>query len=204
MILNDFLRATCEFSSPTGSDPFVMVWDWRVTALDNPITLSLDGPEIVDAIIARYYTPVQSLISNQIVMTHIALRAWNYPSDGYDEFGSLWVGTNAGALLPPANTFAIQLVRSNYAMRNGRKAYPGPHAGALAADGSVAVATRNAFKTVTDGWAATSMEVEFSGADASFTEVVIRRNPIPDTNPTMFYQVQSYGTVYFGTQNSRK
>lgn len=204
MILNDFMRATCEFSSPTGSDPFVMVWDWRVTALDNPITLSLDGPEIVDAIIARYYVPLEGLISSQITLNHVALRSWAYPSDGYDEFGSLWVGTNANSMLPPANTLAIQLTRSNYAMRNGRKAYPGPTIGLVATDGSLTTAARNSVTTVTDGWAATTMDVEFSGADASFTEVVIRKPVTPDINPTVFFQVQSYGTAYFGTQNSRK
>lgn len=204
MLVNDFLRVTCQFDVPHASNPCVNVWDFKLESTDNPITLSADGPAFVESFIDRYYIPIANQISSQVTMTQISLRAWATPDDGYDQVGIIFVGAGAGVMLPPANTMAIRLVRSNYAMRNGRKAFPGPVTGMLNADGTMTDAVKASVNTVTAAWLATDFTVEFSGADAIFGEYIVRVPTTSGTNPTVVSFVSGYGTPYFGTQNSRK
>ena len=204
MIVDDFMRGIVTFAAPNLSDGAKMVWDWQLVESDLPVTLSLDGEAIVDAILARYYTPVQGALSNQLVITQVELRSYTHPSDGYIAAGTLWTGGNPGSLMPPANTMAIQLIRTDFTMRNGRKAYPGGVAGSVSTTGGVLAATVASFRTVSDGWGSTPMTVEFDEGGATFGEVVIAA-PISYDLPVLKYQpIFEYSDVYWGTQNSRK
>lgn len=205
MNIGDVLRATVSFAAPNLKDGAKMVWDWELSQIELPLTLSLAGEEIVDAIIDRYYVPVASVISNKCTITQIELRAYGFPEDGYIAAGTLWTGGNSNGLMPPANTFALQLIRSNFTMRNGRKAYPGATPYAVNPNGGVESGTVATFKTATDAWGSTSMEVELSeGNGATFDEVVIRA-PESYADPVVLMQrVTEYSDVYWGTQNSRK
>lgn len=204
MNVNNFFRITVEFSSPTGSDPLINVWDYRVLSTDNPIILTLHGLEIVESFVTRYYTPLSSTISTQTPITSVSIRAWTTPEDGFDSLTGFDVGSATAALMPPANTLAFRLVRTNFAMRNGRKAMPGATAVSLASNGGVTPATVSLFSTVTDAWAGTDWVPEISGVDAVFGDVIIRVPTIPNTDPTVFSTNITYGIVYWGTQNSRK
>lgn len=205
MIVGDYLRAIVSMAAPNLSDGAKMVWDWELSAVELPLTLSLAGSEIVDAIIARYYVPVASVISNKCVITQIELRSYSYPEDGFIAAGTLWTGGSSNGLMPPANTLAVQLVRSNFTMRNGRKAYPGGTPYSVDPNGGVEPGAVAVFKTATDAWGTTSMEVELSeGNGATFDEVVIRA-PISYNDPVVLAQrITEYSDVYWGTQNSRK
>lgn len=204
MDTGNFFRVTCEFTVPNASNPCIMVWDYRVLSTDVPIVLSLNGSDIVDAFILRYYTPLAAQIASVVVMTGISIRAWEFPADGYDESGVIFTGTNANAMLPPANTLAIRLVRTNFLMRNGRKAFPGGNGIQITGSGGMAPATIAAFDAVTDAWATTDWVPEIDGVDAVFGDVIVRVPTAPDTDPTVFSSNITYGPVYWGTQNSRK
>lgn len=204
MIANDFMRVTCYFEVNSIPDAAVMVWDYRCAATDNPITLTLDGSYIASSFIDRYYAPFAAYLSNRVHMTQISIRSWQYPSDGYDAVGALWQGESNALMLPPANTVAFRLVRSNYSMRNGRKAFPGGTVEQLSAGGIFNPSVASALAAITDVWADTSWNVEFPGGEAEFGEYVVRVPTTPDTNPTVFYPINAYGTAYWGTQNSRK
>lgn len=205
MFVGDYLRAVVSFAAPNLKDGAKMVWDWELTQVELPLVLSLAGEEIVDAIIARYYAPLVSILSSQLTITQIELRAYDYPEDGYIAAGTLWQGTATGALMPPANALAIQLIRTNFTLRNGRKAYPGAISGTVGANGTVEAGAVNAFRTATNAWGTTSMEVELSvGNGATFDEVVIKA-PVSYALPVVTAQrVTEYSDVYWGTQNSRK
>lgn len=205
MIVGDFLRATVTMAAPNLKDGAKMVWDWELTQTENPITLLLDGEAIVDAIIARYYTPIRDAINTACVITQVELRSYGYPEDGFIAAGTLWTGNTNAVLLPPANTLALQLIRSNFSMRNGRKAYPGATISDVGAGGVPNADAVALFKTATDAWGSTSMEVEFAvDAGATFDEVVITA-PLSYDDPVVRSQrVTEYSEVYFGTQNSRK
>lgn len=200
----DFLRAIVTMAAPNLSDGAKMVWDWELSSSDLPITLSLDGQDIVDAIIARYYTPLQGALSNKLTISQVELRAYNYPSDGFIAAGTLWTGTDATSMLPPANTLALQLLRTDFTMRNGRKSYPGACVSSLNANGGVSTSTLDGFATVTDGWGETSLQVEFDATDATFDEVVIRAPVSYDFPVIVSQRITEYSAVYFGTQNTRK
>lgn len=200
----DFMRATVEFTVPNASNPAVMVWDYRVTVATVDFNLIDVGEEITDALIARQYEPLSGYLHPSAVITHIALRAFEFPTDGYDRYGSIWQGTAGGVMLPPFITYSIQLTRNNYAMRNGRKAFPGAIVAAVGTGGLMASSVVAAFEVVTDAWAETSMVVEIDDLDLAFEPVIVRVPTTPDTNPTVFSIIPSYGSVKFGTQNSRK
>jgi hypothetical protein len=204
MILNDFMRITCDMTMAASSGPVVMVWDFQCIATTAPFDLTGQGEVIVEAFLARHYTPIQALISQTVVMNHIAIRAWADPSDGYDVNGTLWSGTSNALMLPAANTFSIQMTRANYAMRNGRKAYPGPTVSAIGTPGVVSSAVVSAFETLTTAWRETTMVVEGLGADMTFQNRIIRVPTTEGVNPTVWSNIASYGAVKFGTQNSRK
>jgi len=205
MFIGDFLRATVSLAAPNLSDGAKMVWDWELTAVELPLVLSLAGEEIVDAIIARYYAPFGLFLSNQLTITQIELRAYDYPSDGYIAAGTLWQGSNTSALLPPANAMALQLIRSDFTMRNGRKAYPGAVTQFVSAQGGVTAALVTEVAVVTNGWGDTSMEVELSeGNGATFDEVVIKAPTSYELPVTKSQRITEYSAVYWGTQNSRK
>lgn len=205
MIVGDFMRAIVSMAAPNLSDGAKMVWDWQLVAVELPVTLSTAGEEIVDAIIARYYEPLADLLSTSLVITQVEIRAYGYAADGYIAAGTLWSGNSTVALLPPANALAIQLIRSNFTMRNGRKAYPGATVINLGQNGDVSTTGKNLVATVTDGWASTPMNVELSeGNGATFGEVVITA-PVSYDDPVIRSQaVLEYSAAYWGTQNSRK
>lgn len=203
MDTGSFMRATCEFTVPNASNPAVMVWDFYVSSATGTFDLTGSGLDITDALIARHYTPMSSVISNGVTMTKISLRSYTDAADGYDRFGELWTGTNPNVMLPPFNTFSIQLVRNNYLMRNGRKAYPGPTVDSVATGGVVASSIRTGIGDITDVWATTSMTVE-SDVDIAFANVIVREPATPLTNPTVWSYIFGYGVVKFGTQNTRK
>jgi len=204
MIVNDFFRITVSQTSPTASAPIINTWDFRLLSTDNPLILSLHGPELVDSFITRYYQPLGAAISNQTPITGVTVRAYSHPEDGYDQLTGYAIGTNTAALMPPANTLAIRLVRTNFSMRNGRKAFAGATTNALSNTGGIATTTATLFATVTEGWQTTDWVPEITGVDAVIGDVVVRVPTTPDTNPTVFSTNITYGAVYWGTQNSRK
>lgn len=204
MIVGDYLRAIVSLAAPNLNDGAKMVWDWELTASELPITLSLDGADIVQAIIDRYYVPVQNALSTTLIITQVELRSYTHPGDGYLAAGTLWAGTNAGNLMPPANAMSIQMLRSDFTMHNGRKAYPGGVSSSVDGIGGVTGGTKAVFATATDAWGSTSMEVEFMETGATFDEVVIRAPKSYELPVIKAQRVSEYTDVYWGTQNSRK
>lgn len=204
MDVNQFVRVTVDFQVPGASNPCVMVWDYRLEVASGPVLLSAIGQDFCDAFVPRYYTALGNIVHPTVVMNHIALRSWSTPSDGYDKFGSLWAGTGGGQMMPPFVTTAVQLTRSNYLMRNGRKAYPGACTTNIGDGGKIATATQTYISVATDAWVETDFSVESDFGNLVFNDVIVRVPTTPDTEPTVFSQIPSYGLGYFGTQNSRK
>lgn len=205
MDLNDFLRVTCQFTVAGASNPVVMVWDFQTIAASSNYTLEFIGPDFVDAFIARYYYPLRLYLSSRCHLTQVGLRSWIDPTDGYDAVGELWQGESAAAMLPPFVTMGIRLVRNNYAMRNGRKAFPGSTVEQLASDGSYNSSVASAINVITAAWESTDFSVEVGDLDLTFAERIIRvpSGPISE-NPVVWSRINAYGTPYFGSQNSRK
>lgn len=199
----DFLKATFEFNLANASNPCVMVWDWQLDELNDPIDLTISGADIVEAMIARCYTPFAGRLSNQLTMTSVSLRNYADLTDGYDRSGVLFVGTDPTAMLPPFVTFSVELLKGNFTMRSGRKAYPGPTITSLDADGLVTEAAQEAFTAVTDVWADESLFVE-GMPDMTFYPRIVRKPLTPGINPSVFSNIIGYGLVKFGSQNTRK
>jgi hypothetical protein len=199
----DFMRATCEFTLSNASNPCIMVWDFQLDELNNPIDLTIEGADIVTALIARHYTPLAGALSNQLTMTAVSLRNFADLTDGFDVNGVLFVGSQTGPMLPPFVTLAIELLKGNFTMKNGRKAYPGPVVADVDQDGTVDSAVVASIADTTDIWATTSMVVEGS-VDMTFYNRIVRVPVTPGINPTVFSNIIGYGQAYFGTQNTRK
>lgn len=204
MDTNDFLRITAEFTVPNSSNPAVMVWDYRVISATAPFDLTGSGEEITDAFIARHYVPMQNYVSNTVVLNHVSIRAFADVADGYDEFGVLWTGGGSGNMLPPFVTTSIQLTRSNYAMRNGRKAYPGVMTSTLVGGGIMNPVAVADIAAITAVWLSEGMAVEGEGSDIVLQNYIVRVPATEGVNPTVFSTIASYGAAKYGTQNSRK
>lgn len=199
----DFMRAICEMTISNASNPCLMVWDFQLDELNDPIDLTIEGPDIVAALIARHYTPLAGALSNQLTLTGMSLRNFADDTDGYDASAVLFVGTQTGPMLPPFVTLAIELLKGNFAMRNGRKAYPGPTVSDVDQDGTVDSSVVASIATTTAGWASTAMVVEGS-VDMTFYNRIVRVPTLPNTNPTVYSNIIGYGPAYFGSQNTRK
>jgi hypothetical protein len=204
MDVGDFLKATFHFTVNGIVDGAIIVWDHECTQATGPFDLTGDGPSITEALIARYLTPFTAMTSDNVSLGSISLRNYADVTDGYDEFGPGWAGTGMQPMLPPFVTFSIQLTRANYAMRNGRKAYPGPQITQVDANGALNTATVDAIAAITDVWASQSMAVEGSMVDMTFDTRIVRDPTTPGVNPTVFSRVNGYGLAKFGTQNTRK
>lgn len=204
MNINDFMRVTAYFRINGVSDAAVMVWDYRLIGADSPATLITTGSFIASSFIERYYTPFTSLFSNRCEMTQISIRAWATPTDGYDVVGNLWSGSGSTGMMPLTVTLALRLVRSNFSMRNGRKAYPAVLTSLALADASVDPAVVTSVNETTEEWATTSWFVEAGENELQFGEYVVREPASDGVNPTVFYPVLSYSSPYFGTQNTRR
>jgi len=203
MIDQDFMRVVVQFDVPGASNPAIMRFDFQLTSTTDPFVLAEEGPNIRDTFIARYFIPLESVISNGVVMTQLDLRAFAHPDDGYTAVGSLWQGDNAFNMLPPANTLAFRLARNNFTMRNGRKAFPGPTSNELGPGGRISTAAADALAIITTVWTDEPMLVEGTGTDMVFSERIVREPTTEGVNPTVWSTV-SWGRAYFGTQNSRK
>jgi hypothetical protein len=199
----DFLRATVEMTIPNASNPCLMVWDFQLDPTNDPIDLTDMGLDIVDALIARCYTPLLGRMTSQLTGIGVSLRNLGDITDGFDASGVLFTGSNPSAMLPPFITYSIELLKGNFAMRNGRKAYPGATVDNCDSDGLVTDSAQAAFADVTDVWASTAMVVEGT-VDATFFPRIIRVPATPNTNPTVFSNIIGYGLVKFGSQNTRK
>lgn len=203
MDVGNFVRATVSFQLLNASNPVVMVWDWECTQATGSWDLTGEGLLIAEALIERHYTPLTTIFSTAAQMTGISLRAWEFPADGFDLIGALWAGTNTAKMLPPFVTLAMQLTRQNYAMRNGRKAYPGPCIDILDTDGEVLPSIVESIAVYQDAWATTDMFIEGS-VDFTLSPRIIRVPTAANTDPTVYSRISAYGPVYFGTQNTRK
>lgn len=204
MNVNDFFRITAYFRINGIPDAAVMVWDYRLLAADDPPVLSLVGPYIAASFVERYYTPFNTLFSNRCVMSQISIRSWAQPSDGYDAVGSLWAGTGSTGMMPLTVTLALRLVRSNFTMRNGRKAYPAVLTSLALPDSSIDPAVVDSVNDTTDIWASTSWFVEADANELQIGEYVVREPAVEGVNPTVFYPILNYSAPYFGTQNTRR
>lgn len=204
MELNDFMRVTCTFNVASASNPVIMVWDYQAIASSGSFPLSLTGPDIVDAFVARYYYPLRLYLSSRAHLVQVSLRAWADPSDGYDAVGDLWQGESPAAMLPPFVTTAIRLVRANFLMRNGRKAFPGGTVEQLTADGGYNASVAAAIDAITGVWASTDFLVESGDYDITFADRIIRVPTAENENPSVWSAINAYGTPYWGSQNTRK
>lgn len=205
MDTGSFMRATVYGNMPNTSNPVINAWDFRCLSASDANGLSAIGEAITAAFLARYYAPFVGVISNQFGISKVTLREYANPLSGYDEEGLLFVGANNGILLPTFCTFSVKMIRTNFGMKNGRKAYSGVTVAALNGDSAINDATRATFATVFAGWATTTFIVEADEADYSFEEVVVRKPTAPNTDPTMWYPVQNFSLNRFcGSQNTRK
>lgn len=204
MIENDFLRVTCDFYIPGASNPGVMVWDFELISPTGPQFVIDFGADFVAAFIPRYYTPIATYVKADVILNHISLRPYAYLSDGFDLGGDLFHGSNSGAMLPPFVTYSLPLTRANYAMRSGRKAYPGCVVAAVSTIGTPSGEVQGAFTTMTNAWATTDFVVESDFEELIFDERIVRVPSTSGINPTVWSRITGYGPMKFGTQNSRK
>lgn len=203
MNVADFLRAVVQFDMEGASNPVIVRMDFQLTATSEPFVLTDEGDDIVLALIARYFIPLENYLSNNVTMTQVDLRAFAHPTDGHTSIGSLWQGNNATAMLPPFVALSFRLARNNFAMRNGRKAFPGPCVDAVGLDGDVSGTAKASLALVTAVWDDTPMLVEGVSTDMTFEERIIREPTVDGVNPTI-WSTLTWGTAYFGSQNSRK
>jgi len=204
MNVNDFIRATVHFRINNVPDAALMTWDFRVDAIDDPTSLFVTGSYIASSFISRYYDPFVSLLSSRCVMSEIQLRSWASPTDGYDAVGDLWQGTGTTGMMPLTNTFALRLVRSDFSLRNGRKAYPAVLCSLALADASMDPAVIDSVHDTTEGWTSDAWVVEAGANAIQLGEYVIRKPTGFGSNPTVFHPVLAYSDPYFGTQNTRR
>lgn len=200
----DFMRATVIGAIEGASNPVINTWDFRLISLTEAGTLQEAGEEIVDAFLIRYYSPLLPQMSSYYTLNEVQLRIYGNSVEGYNGVNLDQNGGAAGAMCPPFVTYSVELQRSNFAMRNGRKAYPAVPTSVITANGQLTTEVQNAFDTVFDGWETTDFLIEADGNDIIFEEVIVRKPPTPNTVPTVYSRISGYTLEKFGTQNSRK
>lgn len=204
MDTGNFMRVTTQFDVASASNPVVMVWDFQLVATDEPVALIEVGEDITTAFISRYLIPLEPFLSNKVTLTQVDIRAWAFPADGYVQLGALWQGNNADAMLPPFVAVSFRLARQNFAMRNGRKAFPGACITHAASNGTFNASVADALALITEVWTDTPFLVESDVSDMTFEERIVRVPSTADTDPTVWSVIGSFGRAYFGSQNSRK
>lgn len=186
------------------SHDFNNVFDFQCIAASDANALQNIGPSIVPAMLQQIYEPIKGWISAMVMVNHVSLRDPAMPQEGYDWLGSYFPGEVSGTPLPPFVTYSVELQRSNYAIRNGRKGIPGPVIAALDANGDLNSTARsfitNALATWIDGF-----NVETGGgAEYTFALRIAREPEGPEQDPSVWSNVSGVACRKFGTQNSRK
>lgn len=204
MDVGDFLRITCEFTLPGASNPAINVWDFEVTQSTNPFDLTLEGVGIISELITVRYATISDYMSDLCVMTGASIRAFGDPTDGYDSAGILFEGTGLSGMMPPFVSLSLEMIRSNYAMRNGRKAIPGVVLTAAAVDGSFDETARGEIAGITAAWASNDIFIEGDASDFTLSARIVRAGTSMAVVPTVTSPVVGYGLAKFGTQNGRK
>lgn len=202
--VGSFVKATITFNVAGASNPVINTFDWRCSFASATGSLAIIGGEMCNAIVDRYYEPVRTQMASQVVMDTISLRAYADDTDGYDSTPMLWAGTATTGMLPSFVTYSVRKIRSNYALRNGRIAYPGPHLGGINTNGTVSTGPVSAFANMFEGWMDAPLTVEADSGDYTFLDVIVREPSVPNTNPTLWSGINGFSMTKFGSQVSRK
>lgn len=204
MISGDFMRATVYGTLPNASNPVINTWDFECIASSDFNALQNIGADIVASFMARYYDPLRILMHQEYRIQRVELREYGDLEGGYDGTGLVWHGASSGIPLPPFVTYNVQLVRSEFDQRSGRKGFAGCNSAALTGLGGLNDVARNQFNLVFGGWRDTEWTVEAGAADYSFQEVVVAGKYNIKVVPAKWTKVSGYSINGFGTQNSRK
>lgn len=204
MITGNFLKVISTWTMPKASEPILNVWYFQASVAGDPAVLQDVGEDIADSFVARFVTPLASVISVYARMTQIELRNLSNAAEGYtktylDKGGSVNVPA-----MPPFVTFSLRALRYDLSMHNGRKGLCGVPNNAILANGEVDSGYKSTFDTVISAWSETDWAVEADGTDFNFIEKIVRVPDGPLAPPTKSSRILAWELMGFGSQNTRK
>jgi hypothetical protein len=203
MFTDDWMKATVSGYIGTPAHDFNNVWSFKCLAASDANSLAAIGSYIVPSLLAFFYEPIAAVVSNKVIVNHVALRDYGDVTEGYDWIGAYVAGLYEGLPLPPFVTYNIELQRDNYLMNNGRKGIPGVASTSLDVNGNLSDSVKayitDAIVDRNNDW-----NVEAGAAEYTFGLKIVREPATPGTVPTVFSNITVCAAKSFGTQNSRK
>lgn len=203
MDVGSYMHATVTGQLADAGTEWINTWTFYCSAATDFNALQNIGSYIVPSLLETFYGPLEGTLSQYCAATSVALREYGNAASGYDWAGLAILGTYAGQPYPAFVTANIELVRDNYAFKNGRKGIAGLAAIHTGNNGKMLPASQAAISDLVEGWA-DEWHVEAGEAEYTFVARIVHNPSDTDTVPTAFSDVRQAVCRGLGSQNTRK
>lgn len=203
MNTGSYMQAVVNGHLNDSGSPWTNTWTFYCTAASDPNGLQNIGLYIVPSLLETFYLPLQGTLSQYCAVTDVSLREYGNTASGYDWAGHAVLGTYGGQPYPAFVTMSVELVRDNYAFKNGRKGIAGLASIHTGNNGRMLPASRASLQDLIEGWA-DEWHVEAGAADYTFVLRIVHDPSNIEVAPTAFSDVLSVAVRGLGSQNTRK